>query len=301
MNTRWMHQSVQTRQFLSLLVATKTHVRSISTTISAAPRDDLLRGVAADHRDDVARVLEMAERAVNNWTVEHSQFLPPPVVADAMLVLQKLADVVAVPWGGYPGAAERCRISVGREESMAEGLENPILLNSVAAVKVQGNFLFDPATHRDFLGACLGTGIERHVIGDILVQGDNGAQMLVVPGMVEHLESALIQVRTVPVTTRAIALNELRVPTPKVMEISSVEASLRLDAIASAGFRVSRSKISDMIKGGDVRVNWKTGKKTSVEVAAGDVISCSGKGRVEVKSVTRTQKGKFAVAMVRYV
>ena len=32
-----------------------------------------------------------------------------------------------------------------------------------------------------------------------------------------------------------------------------MEASLRLDAVASAGFRVSRSKMADFIKAGDVR------------------------------------------------
>ena len=147
----------------------------------------------------------------------------------------------------------------------------------------------------------MGTGIERQVVGDILVQGDRGAQILVSSGMVEHLESSLIQVRSVPVKTRAIPISELRVPVAKVVEIQSMEASLRLDAIASAGFRMSRSKMSDLIKGGDVRLNWKSGAKTSVDVAQGDVISCSGKGRVEVKAITQTKKGKWSVEMIRYV
>jgi RNA-binding protein YlmH len=39
----------------------------------------------------------------------------------------------------------------------------------------------------------------------------------------------------VPVETRVIPLSELRVAPPKKMAISSIEASLRLDAVASAG------------------------------------------------------------------
>lgn len=35
------------------------------------------------------------------------------------------------------------------------------LTDAVAALDVSGNFMFDAATHRDFLGACLGTGIDR--------------------------------------------------------------------------------------------------------------------------------------------
>lgn len=61
------------------------------------------------------------------------------------------------------------------------------------------------------------------------------------------------QVRSVPVRTTHIELSELAVRDVKVQEMKSVEASLRLDAIASAGFRTSRSKIVDMVKAGDIR------------------------------------------------
>ena len=64
----------------------------------------------------------------------------------------------------------------------------------VSAVLVKGNFIFDAATHRDFLGACLGTGIERSKVGDILVQGEQGAHILVVPELVSHLEMSLTSV-----------------------------------------------------------------------------------------------------------
>ena len=47
-----------------------------------------------------------------------------------------------------------------------------------------------------------------------------------------------------------------------------------------AGFRVSRSKMGDLIKGGDVRVNWRPAAKPSVELKQGDVVSCSGACKV---------------------
>ncbi len=52
----------------------------------------------------------------------------------------------------------------------------------------------DPATHPDFLGAILGTGVVRGKVGDILVQGESGAQILVDAELVEHFEAALTQV-----------------------------------------------------------------------------------------------------------
>lgn len=76
-----------------------------------------------------------------------------------------------------------------------------------------------------------------------MVTGDRGAQVIVAPEIAGHLEMALTQVRSVPVKVRKIPLSELRVQAPKAKDISSVEASMRLDAIASAGFQMSRSKV----------------------------------------------------------
>jgi RNA-binding protein YlmH len=39
------------------------------------------------------------------------------------------------------------------------------LPDAVAALDCRGNFMFDAATHRDFLGAILGTGVVREVVG----------------------------------------------------------------------------------------------------------------------------------------
>jgi RNA-binding protein YlmH len=61
------------------------------------------------------------------------------------------------------------------------------------------------------------------------------------------------QVRSVSVQPRRVPLEELRVAAPRLERRTSVEASMRLDALASAGFRVSRSAMTDLIKKGDVR------------------------------------------------
>ena len=174
------------------------------------------------------------------------------------------------------------------------------------------------------------------------------------------------------------------------MQMRSVEASLRLDAVASAGLRVSRAKAADLAKRGDLRcaaqhgawgkgigfwllnwpsraacsagqglyhvhchslpdrrpalqaqptrlagwirvgascrgpcagkqeracssheadsncgcgggsVNWRAAKGSAL-VKAGDMISASGMGRLEVTDVTPTKKGRWAVGMVRYI
>jgi photosystem II S4 domain protein len=257
------------------------------------PRDELLKGV--ENRDEIARVIDKAEQAIRTWEVTVTDFLSPPVLAEIDRVFSRLTDIHVARWGGYP-QAERQRLGIARIEIPLEASEIP-----VSAVDIAGNFLFDPATHRDFLGAMLGTGIVREKVGDLIVLGERGAQAIVVPELVEFLETSLVQVRSVPVKVRAIEGSELKVRPPQKKEMNTVEASLRLDAIASAGFGISRSKMAEAIASGDVRVNWKDITQSSYNVKTGDLISFRGKGRLEVGEVAVTKKERYRVQLTRFL
>lgn len=257
------------------------------------PKEELLKGV--ENRESVARVIDKATQAIKTWEVVLTDFFSPPELADALLAIAKLTEIKKAVWGGHP-QAERQRLAIAREEISLEPSQIEL-----AAIEIAGNFLFDTATHRDFLGAILGAGIEREKTGDIIVLGERGAQALVVPEMVEFLEMELKQVRSVPVKVRRIELSELKVREAKTKQMATVEASTRLDAIASAGFGMSRSKMVKTVGAGDVRVNWKEVSAASYQVKSGDLIAIRGKGRLEVGEITITKKGRYRVQMTRYV
>jgi photosystem II S4 domain protein len=257
------------------------------------PREDLLKSV--ENRETAVRVVDLAEQAIKTWEVVCIDFLSPPELADVQQMFGQLTEVEMLAWGGYP-QAERQRVAIARSDLPLDPSQV-----AVAAISVAGNFLFDPATHRDFLGAMLGTGIVREKVGDILVLGERGAQAIVVPEMVEFLEMTLTQVRSVPVKTQRIDFSELKLREPKKKELTTVEASLRLDAIASAGFGMSRNKMAELITGGDVRVNWKEITQSSYQVKSGDLIAIRGKGRLEVGDVAITKKERYCVQLTRFV
>jgi photosystem II S4 domain protein len=169
------------------------------------------------------------------------------------------------------------------------------------AIKIAGNFLFDSATHRDFLGAMLGCGIVREKTGDLIVLGEQGAQAIIVPELLDYLQAALTQVRSVPVSIQPIELSELRIREPKKKEMTTTEASLRLDAIASAGFGMSRSKMVDFVSSGDVRVNWKDVNQPAHQLKAGDMIAVRGKGRLEIGEIAVTKKERYRINLTRYI
>lgn len=257
------------------------------------PKPELLKGV--ENKDCLSRVLDKAEQAIKTWEVVMTDFLSPPELAEVKAAFGRLTEVSIVSWGGYP-QAERQRLAIARAELPLE--PNQV---AIAAVEIAGNFLFDTANHRDFLGALLGTGIVREKTGDIIVLGERGAQAIVVPELVPFLEMELKQVRSVPVKVQAIDFSELKVKEPKKKELTTVEASLRLDAIASAGFGMSRSKMAEIITGGDVRVNWKEISSSSYQVKTSDLIAIRGKGRLEVGEIQVTKKDRYRVQLTRYI
>ena len=287
------------RRVASLASRRSTAAPARRAAASAVPRPPSLAGVPADARDDVIRALEIADRAAATWTLQATPFLKPPAVATALAALAPLAGLAGVPWGGYAGA-ERCRLIVGREEDLASSpdVADPAV-GGVAAVAVAGTFAFDAATHRDFLGAVLNTGLDRRVVGDILVAADAGATIFSTPDAAAHIAASLDRVRTVRVRCAVVALESVALPAVKpATTVRTVEASTRLDAVAAAAFRMPRAKVADGVRRGDVRLNWREAKP-SAAVAAGDVISVAGKGRAEVVAVEETKKGRWAIEAVR--
>lgn len=256
------------------------------------PRD-LLNHV--ENRDTLSRLLDLGDRAVQTWEVVCSDFLSPPEITEALQVFGKMTEIHCLAWGGYE-QAERQRLAIARSELPLD----PSMV-SLTAISIAGNFLFDTATHRDFLGAILGTGIERQKVGDVNVLGEKGAQAIVVPELVEYLQLHFNQVRTVPVKVNPIAWEELKIRIPVTKELTSTEASLRLDAIASFGFGMSRSKMVDLINGEDVRVNWKTISQPNYQLKSGDLIAIRGKGRVTIGDIMITKKERYRVQMTRSV
>lgn len=280
----------------------RARARRISTP-SAAPLDVevILRHAEPEHRDVVKRAVERAERVRDRWTVETIEFLDPGALHSVENAVRAVCgdEVEVRAWGGF-ASAERRRATIARADSVSVDEEE--IRDTVRVLRVQGNFMFDAATHRDFLGAILGTGIKREKVGDIVVTGERGADVMVSPEMAEFLSTALTSVRTVKVEAREVDASELKVPEPKVEDIFSSESSTRLDALGSAGFRMSRSKFVAHVESGDVKVNWKEVKKGRYDLSAGDVVSCRGKGRLEVVDIQPARKeGRFACNLRRYV
>lgn len=273
------------------------------------PRSELLKVAVRNEvaKDVAARVLDATERAMKLRDMEITDFLRAPERIGMTNVLSKLADIQVLGYGGYP-QAERQKLVVGITDiglptTLPLDSENAFtsrIEDSIRLVEFRGNFLFDPASHRDFLGAVLGLGIERSRLGDLVVLGDRGAQLLCDAELAQFIADSVSQVRSVPVKGHIVNLSDLEVREPLKKAMQSVEASMRVDAVASAGFSLSRTKMADLVKKGDVSVNYREISSGSKELKAGDTVTIRGKGRLEIEEATKTAKGRHRVKMMRF-
>ncbi|NLN06486.1 MAG: RNA-binding protein [Firmicutes bacterium] len=224
-----------------------------------------------------------------------TDFLDPCQQRTADMVVSFCKGFKQVTWGGYAGA-ERARVLVFPAEKQQTAADVP-----VAFIKAVPAAAAAALSHRNYLGALLGLGLRREKIGDILVAADGSAQIILVPEIKEFVLANLQAAGKYRLRTAEIFAEDLVLPEARTREIKTTVASLRLDAVASAGFGISRSKLAPAIKAGHVKLNWQTAKNASVPVKAGDVISVAGRGRVEVAEIQgESRKGRLRLVLKKH-
>lgn len=167
--------------------------------------------------------------------------------------------------------------------------------------KVEWDKRYYELSHRDILGAFMGLGCKREILGDIIFVPE-GAQFVADKSFTDYIISNLTQIGAAPVSLTEITEADLLQKEEKVKVISATVAALRLDAVAAAGYGVSRSRMADEIKGQNVKVNWKEAKNVAQPVNEGDIISFRSRGRVEVAEIRgTTKKGRLSITLKRYI
>lgn len=241
-----------------------------------------------------ARLVDMAEGALRSRRYKVSEFLDPHGASVAETVAAQFPRLKLVLDGGYPGA-ERVKAVFAEEDF--RGAPDVGLSALTLTVDVR----YYSISHRDVLGAVLALGIEREVIGDIIMNS-RGCTIVCETAMAEFIRRSLARIGPAPVEAEPLALADIAPKEEKVREIRATVASLRLDAVAAAGFGASRTRMAEDIAAAKIKVNWQDAKNGAQAVKAGDVISMRGRGRVEVAEILgQTKKGRQSIVLKRFI
>jgi RNA-binding protein YlmH len=227
--------------------------------------------------------------------VRFTNFLDPAEQQLAQAVAGGFPDMKYDFYGGHSEAERKIMLVY------PSFLEDEHHKAPIGALRVRPKDPQEHPGHRDYLGAVLALGISREKMGDILI-GKSGADIVIKAEIMEYIGLNLSKVKNTSVTVEEISLKELLEPERPVKEIKSTVASLRLDAVASIAFGISRSKMAPYIKGENLKLNFKVVQDPSIPVKEGDIISAARLGRAKVIEVGgQSRKGRTYVKIHRYI
>ena len=245
---------------------------------------------------ELEALLEYAEKALKDRKPIWSPFVSAQLIEEVKDKFNNLNDITLLFEGGFP-SAERKRICFLRSE---EGTSSSLSEIPIKGIYLKGNFLFDRAKQNDFRDILHELDVEAGEIGDIWLIRDRGAQAICSEKCADLMNQKIGKLREVEIIIEALNIQEMEVPFKRPKKVlNTVEASTRIDAIASAGFGLSRSKITTQIKQGYLRINWTLNNHPSKLVKIGDIIHLEKKGSLTILNIDKTKKDRWRIKLLR--
>ncbi len=247
----------------------------------------------------ISLVCDKIRKAENAYMLTRTNFLN---LSERSLAASVCKENGAKPffWGGYPDAERTVLFLLPdymeADEKFPEEEDNPLcLLHCKISAGAKS------LTHRDYLGSLLALGIEREVIGDILVR-ENGAEIIILKTIADYLLANYEKAGTVPLKCEIQPIRSLVPPEQKTVTVRESVASIRLDSVISAVFGFSRTVACEHIAKGLVFVNDTQAAKPDAKLNIGDKIVVRGFGKAYFKEIGgTTRKGRLSVLFEKYI
>lgn len=240
----------------------------------------------------LAHMEDLAQKAQKRG-MAHSNFLSPGQAAAVESAYGTRQDVL-LRWDGGFEEAER-RVAVFLQPQWGEYLREEVVAAICLSYRRQ-----DTLRHQDVMGAVLGLGLSRQVLGDIAI-APPCAYVVCLAGRADFIVQQLAMVGRVGVSAQVLPLSQLPALAPALEEKQITVASLRLDAIVAAAFGLSRSAAATAIAAGRVQLAHHECQNPSQPVQPGNTLSLRGKGRVKLLAEEGTsKKGRLRIVLGYY-
>ena len=244
-------------------------------------------------KKNLKRYEELADRARQSGIYTYSSFHSRET---ASLAFEAASEKEVRLWGGTDNS-ERVVARFGDEEEIGYSEDFPIC---ILCVKPKQAKYSDVLTHRDFLGAILNLGIERDMVGDILVH-DNSAYFFVLEKLSDVICSDLNRVKHTAVSCEVVQ----DVPEdclPKLSEENITVSSPRMDAILAKVYHLSREDAKALFDDEKVTLNGRLCKNPETFFKENVTVSVRGYGKLEYHGEEyTTKKGKTGLTIWRYI
>ena len=227
---------------------------------------------------------------------------------------QKGAWEQAWLWGGFPTAERKCLFLL--PDYLLLCLSSPIqqasdgelkellgdaLAEEICPLRIRGSG-FRVLTHRDYLGAILGLGIERDALGDLAVQNPHEAILFASQTLASFLLQSLEKVGADTVRCELCEIDEGFTDGKSYRPIRDTVASPRLDCVVAALCGISREKARNVLLEGIVEVDYEVEDRPDHPVSAPCLISVRGYGKYRLTALSDlTKKGRIRLQAEKYI
>ncbi|KQL54704.1 RNA-binding protein [Heyndrickxia shackletonii] len=248
-----------------------------------------------DEKEFIDQVLNWQQFVEDSYSSKLSDFLDPRQIHIVKTIIGTHSQVKYGEFGGYDGA-ERKRMLLYPDYLIPE---NNDFQTSLLEIVYPSKFV--TLSHRQVLGSLMSIGLKREKFGDILVQ-NNRIQFIVPSEMIDYVKMELKQIGKSKIQLVELPLNQIITSSEEWKEQSTTVSALRLDAILSSVYPISRQKAQTLIQHGLVKVNWKEVEQVSFVCDEGDVISARGYGRskiITIEGQTKKDKWRLKVGILK--
>ncbi len=268
-----------------------------------------------------ARVHDLMARAARGMVAVSPFLTPREVLYAARCIDPRPAAGTAVLFGGYPDA-ERKRLillpdyceglvdsaALARDpagalsEAGLEDLAAPVR-DALCLVCVRGSG-YRALSHRDYLGAVLGLGLDRDAVGDILTEdGEHPVAYLFTDArLAAFLCAELTKVANDTVRVSCLPTDAAVLPARRIAPVSDTIASDRLDCVVAALCRLSRDKAQSAIRQGLCELDYEPVTDCDRSVVPPATVSVRGYGKFAVESFDgETRKGRLRLRAAHYL
>lgn len=208
--------------------------------------------------------------------------------------------------GGYEGA-ERVVVRFGTIEEL--GYEQPWPISCIKITPLNAKFA-ESLSHRDVLGSLMNLGIERHLLGDILLpkssvaENDKNVACAYVFAL-EHIATTICNelTRIKHTSVMATVVEDMdSIPRPSLQNVNMQVKSERIDLVVAHTYNLSRSQASELFLAKKVFINGRLMENESHTLSEADIVSVRGYGKFIYGGATgKTKKGNLNVTIDKYI
>lgn len=236
----------------------------------------------------IAKIVDKINKYKRTGNVCSTNFLDPSEILESENIVR---DFPYFFFGGYK-EAERKILVIGIEEEEIAKEFVEILTIELLDTKSDKTL-----SHRSVLGSLLGLGLNRDVLGDIILK-DGRADFFVTKDITKYIIQNLDYVGREKVKIYKNTYDNMLQVENLAKEIKTTVASLRIDAVISSALGISREVSSKLIQNQKVKLNYKFIENPSKQIKEGDKISVRGYGRIELTEIIgETRKDRIRIVL----